>query len=222
MRKLAIPAGIGLLFASYFFGSEVLGNRLPQPAEAQAREALPPLVLPAGNSPEAQLTEVFARIEQNRLDLALQQAEALTARYPNFRLGQLVKGDLLLARAQPISSFGNAANAPQEKLADLLRRALAAHQQQGLVARRCRARAHRAAVAVDQDEIARPTLPDRHRDPFAQGDMQRIGKTALDRRVLDPVDLLQPAAQGAEVHCQQHITARDRIAGADRQVDDAA
>ena len=71
MRKLAIPAGIGLLFASYFFGSEVLGNRLPQPAEAQAREALPPLVLPAGNSPEAQLTEVFARIEQNRLDLAL-------------------------------------------------------------------------------------------------------------------------------------------------------
>lgn len=125
MRKLAIPAGIGLLFASYFFGSEVLGNRLPQPAEAQAREALPPLTLPAGNSPEAQLTEVFARIEQNRLDLALQQAEALTARYPNFRLGQLVKGDLLLARAQPISNFGNAANAPQDKLADLRAEAVA-------------------------------------------------------------------------------------------------
>lgn len=125
MRKLAIPAGIGLLFASYFFGSEVLGSKLPQAAEAQAREALPPLAMPAGNSPEEQLTEVFARIEQNRLDLALQQAEALTARYPNFRLGQLVKGDLLLARVQPISNFGNAANAPQEKLADLRAEALA-------------------------------------------------------------------------------------------------
>lgn len=125
MRKLAIPAGVGILFASYLFGSEVLGSKLPQPAEAQAREALPPLALPAGNSPEAQITEVFARIEQNRLDLALQQAEALTERYPNFRLGQLVKGDLLLARAQPISTMGNASNAPQEKLADLRAEALA-------------------------------------------------------------------------------------------------
>jgi murein L,D-transpeptidase YafK len=125
MRKLAIPAGIGLLFASYFFGSEVLGSKLTQPAEAQAREAQSPLILPAGNSPEAQLTEVFARIEQNRLDLALQQAELLTARYPNFRLGQLVKGDLLLARSQAISDFGNAANAPQERLADLRAEALA-------------------------------------------------------------------------------------------------
>lgn len=125
MRKLAIPAGIAAVCASYLLGSEVLGKRLPQPAEAQAREAVSPLVMPEGNSPEAQLTEVFARIEQNRLDLALQQAEALTSRYPNFRLGQLVKGDLLLARAQPISTFGNAANAPQDKLADLRAEALA-------------------------------------------------------------------------------------------------
>ncbi|HWV17759.1 MAG TPA: L,D-transpeptidase family protein [Rhodocyclaceae bacterium] len=125
MRKLAIPAGVGILFASYFFGSEVLGSRLPQPAVAQAREALPLMALPANASPESQLTEVFARIEQNQLDLALRQAEALTERYPNFRLGQLVKGDLLLARAQPISTFGNATNAPQERLADLRAEALA-------------------------------------------------------------------------------------------------
>jgi murein L,D-transpeptidase YafK len=125
MRKLAIPAGVGILFASYFFGSEVLGNKLPQPAAAQAREALPLMSLPANASPESQLTEVFARIEQNQLDLALQQAQTLTERYPNFRLGQLVKGDLLLARAQPISTFGNAANAPQDKLADLRAEAMA-------------------------------------------------------------------------------------------------
>lgn len=125
MRKLAIPAGVGILFASYFFGSEVFGNKLPQATAAQVREALPLMTLSANSSPEMQLTEVFARIEQNQLDLALQQAETLTERYPNFRLGQLVKGDLLLARAQPIATFGNAVNAPQDKLADLRAEALA-------------------------------------------------------------------------------------------------
>ena len=122
MRKLAIPAGIGILFASYFFGSEVLGNKRTQPLEMMAREALPVL---ANASPEAQLAEVVARIERNQLDAALQQAEALTRSYPNFRLGQLVKGDLLLSRVQPISNLGSAANAPQEKLADLREEALA-------------------------------------------------------------------------------------------------
>ncbi|HWU83898.1 MAG TPA: L,D-transpeptidase family protein [Rhodocyclaceae bacterium] len=127
MRKLAISAGIGILLASYFFGSEVLGNKLSQPAVAavQQGEPLPLLKLTPNASPEAQLAEVFARIERNQLDQALQQAEVLTERYPNFRLGQLVKGDLLLARAQAISTFGNASNAPQDKLADLRAEAMA-------------------------------------------------------------------------------------------------
>lgn len=127
MRKLVIPAGIGILVASYFFGSEVFGSKLSQPAVAAVAggEPLPLLKLQANASPEAQLAEVFARIERNQIDQALQQAETLTDRYPNFRLGQLVKGDLLLARAQPISTFGNASNAPQDKLADLRAEALA-------------------------------------------------------------------------------------------------
>jgi hypothetical protein len=41
--------------------------------------------------------------------------EALIKAYPNFRLAHLVKGDLLLARGRPISTLGNAANAPQDK-----------------------------------------------------------------------------------------------------------
>lgn len=121
MRGLAIPAGIGILVASYFFGSEVLGNKPPHGHNTQAKASIPAV---SGN-PEAQLAEVFARIEKNQLDAALQQAEALTERYPNFRLGQLVKGDLLLARVQPISTLGNAPNAPREKLADLRDEAVA-------------------------------------------------------------------------------------------------
>lgn len=121
MRGLAIPAGVALVVASYFFGSEVLGNKPPQdPAGLRA-----PLPVMTGGSPEEQLTEVFRRIEANQIDAALQQAESLTQRWPNFRLGQLVKGDLLLSRSQPISHFGNASNAPQERLADLKAEALA-------------------------------------------------------------------------------------------------
>ncbi len=74
---------------------------------------------------EAQLTRILAEIEKNRLDTALEQTESLLRQYPNFRLGHLIKGDLLLARARAISTFGNAANAPEEKLSDLREEAIA-------------------------------------------------------------------------------------------------
>lgn len=77
------------------------------------------------SGPEPQFARILGEIEQNRLDNALLQTEALLRQYPNFRLGHLVKGDLLLARTQPIATFGNAANAPQEKLADLRDEAVA-------------------------------------------------------------------------------------------------
>lgn len=77
------------------------------------------------SGPEPLLSSVFAQIEQNRLDAALEQAEKLLKAYPNFRLGHLIKGDLLLARAHPIRTLGNAANAPQDKLADLREEAIA-------------------------------------------------------------------------------------------------
>ncbi len=69
--------------------------------------------------PEAQLARIFENIDQNRLDIALKQVEDLTRAYPNFRLAQLVKGDLLLARTRQIKGFGNVSNVPQDKLADL-------------------------------------------------------------------------------------------------------
>ena len=74
---------------------------------------------------EPQLSRIFGEIEKNRLDLALEQTESLLRQYPNFRLGHLIKGDLLLARTKPILTIGNAANAPQEKLADLREEAVA-------------------------------------------------------------------------------------------------
>lgn len=59
------------------------------------------------SGPDAALQDVFREIEANRLDAALDRTKALLAVYPNFRLAHLVKGDLLLARARPLKTFGN-------------------------------------------------------------------------------------------------------------------
>ena len=83
--------------------------------------------------PESQLATILGEIEKNRIDAALQKTEALLLQYPNFRLGHLIKGDLLLARSKPLETFGNADNAPREKLSDLRKqRQLAIHRGQQL------------------------------------------------------------------------------------------
>ncbi len=74
---------------------------------------------------EPQLSRIFAELENNRLDAALGLTESLLRQYPNFRLGHLIKGDLYLARAETISTFGTASKAPQDKLADLREEAIA-------------------------------------------------------------------------------------------------
>lgn len=78
--------------------------------------------------PEPALVRIFSEVENNRLDLALEQTEGLLRKYPNFRLGHLIKGDLLLARSRPLSTFGQipagGADA-SEKLADLREEAIA-------------------------------------------------------------------------------------------------
>ena len=71
------------------------------------------------SGPEPQLSRILFEIENNHLGSALEQTEALLRQYPNFRLAHLIKGDLLLARSAPLLTFGNASNAPQEKLTDL-------------------------------------------------------------------------------------------------------
>lgn len=84
---------------------------------------LPPTFSDSG--PEPQLSKILDEIEKNRLGTALEQTEALLSQYPKFRLAHLIKGDLLLARSMPLSTFGNAKNAPQDKLADLREEAVA-------------------------------------------------------------------------------------------------
>ena len=56
--------------------------------------------------PEQMLVSALLEISENRMGAALEQIERLLDKKPDFRLAQLVKGDLLLARARPIETVG--------------------------------------------------------------------------------------------------------------------
>ena len=77
-------------------------------------------VAAAAPTPEDRLSHVFESIEANRLDEAMTRVDALIREYPNFRLAYLVRGDLLLARARPLQTFGNVEKTvPFEKIEGL-------------------------------------------------------------------------------------------------------
>lgn len=84
---------------------------------------LPAIVSDSG--PEAQLIAIFKKIEANQLSDALLLTELLLRQHPNYRLANLIKGDLLLARTQQIQTFGALQGAPAEKVADLRAEAIA-------------------------------------------------------------------------------------------------
>ncbi|WP_310491465.1 murein L,D-transpeptidase family protein [Dechloromonas sp.] len=93
------------------------------PDASSQGSALPLIVSDSG--PEEALTRIFAEIEANRLSNALLLTENLLRQHPNYRLAHLIKGDLLLARKQPINTFGALTDAPADKVADLRAEAIA-------------------------------------------------------------------------------------------------
>jgi murein L,D-transpeptidase YafK len=75
----------------------------------------------AGLDADRQLANSLLAVSQSRMPEALTAVDLLTQQHPNFRLAQLIKGDLLLARAQPLQTLGNtgsARNADLEQLRD--------------------------------------------------------------------------------------------------------
>jgi murein L,D-transpeptidase YafK len=78
--------------------------------------------------PELVLVKSLHEIAETRMDSALSGIEQLLKTNPNFRLAHLIKGDLLLARARPISDMGDTAGVPQQDIADLREEARARMQ----------------------------------------------------------------------------------------------
>ena len=58
------------------------------------------------SAPEEMLVKALIEVGENRVSSALEKIESLLSTSPNFRLAQLVKGDLLLARSRPINTVG--------------------------------------------------------------------------------------------------------------------
>ena len=68
---------------------------------------------------EAALLEVIDAVVQGHAETALKEADRLVAQYPNFRLAQLVRGDVLLARAHRIDALGGGVRAAAVRLEEL-------------------------------------------------------------------------------------------------------
>lgn len=70
-------------------------------------------------SPDALLAKTLQEIRASRLDTALANINQLISLRPDFRLAHLIRGDLLLARARPLSTLGEGARGPAGALSDL-------------------------------------------------------------------------------------------------------
>ena len=74
--------------------------------------------------PEVLLVEVYKALAAQQLRQAEQKAEALVAAYPNFRLGQLIRGDLLMMHTHQVKGLGDASGAAPEALRNLREEAM--------------------------------------------------------------------------------------------------
>ena len=111
----------------------VMGGR-PEPAAALPVKTSYATAVNGGQAApelEALLFRTLHEISNNRPGAALAEIDKVTVAYPNFRLAHLIKGDLLLARARPISKMGDTNHVPQERLEELREEArarIARHQ----------------------------------------------------------------------------------------------
>lgn len=84
-----------------------------------------PAPAPARTEPEQLLVDIYKDLAQNHLRDAQQKADALVEAYPTFRLGHLVRGDLLLMHTRAVTNLGSAPKEAEAKLQDLRREAAA-------------------------------------------------------------------------------------------------
>ena len=64
-------------------------------------------------------SSIYAALDRDQLDEALKLTDQLIAQHPNFRLAYLIRGDLLLAHAAPLTGIGNVTGGSPERLEEL-------------------------------------------------------------------------------------------------------
>lgn len=83
-----------------------------------------PVVISEQPEPDTLLIAVYDALSANRLKEAQTQADKLVSIYPNFRLGHLIRGDLLSMHTGTVRTFGAVQNAPADKIKDLREEAI--------------------------------------------------------------------------------------------------
>lgn len=108
LAALAVVAAAGCLTAD----TMAMGSKPGHSTRTVERRLL-------SQGPEALLGAILRDIAEDRIAAATEQLDRLLEANPNFRLAQLIKGDLLMARTRPIAALGNAPDAPAERVSDL-------------------------------------------------------------------------------------------------------
>ena len=97
----------------------LISGRTGEAVSATPAVALPRLNGAHAAGPEMLLYRTLGEVSNKRMDAAITEIDKIISAYPNFRLAHLIKGDLLLARARPLTTLGNAPGAPKDQLEDL-------------------------------------------------------------------------------------------------------
>ncbi len=86
---------------------------------ASAKSTKQPERIVARQDPDSMLIGIYKELAATNLSEAQAKADALVRAYPNFHLGHLIRGDLLMMHANPVTALGGASNAPPDRLKDL-------------------------------------------------------------------------------------------------------
>ena len=93
------------------------GNLLPKPSLSGAAKLASSLV--SSNLVESLLVKSLMEITEGKNQQALATIDQLLLSTPNFKLANLVRGDLLMAQGQHLQSFGSADGNPTDAVKDL-------------------------------------------------------------------------------------------------------
>lgn len=102
LSRQCLAAGL-ILLAAPAWADDTLGGGIIRPLGAT----------------DTLLASIFQGIRDSRMDDAMGEVERLIALRPDFKLAHLIKGDLLMARARPLTQLGAAPAASQQSLSDL-------------------------------------------------------------------------------------------------------
>lgn len=99
--------------------------RMPITPVFQQHILLDPTGTATQGSPERMIVSAIDAIRAGRMGDARATVDALLSKEPNYRLAWLLSADLYAMRSMPLTNIGGGANAPQDRLDDLRREAMA-------------------------------------------------------------------------------------------------